>query len=84
MGIIYSKASIKCCMSSDIREHGLMFFGKPRNGRFHGRIKRGTGGPDPPPRNSQVIWVSIGNKQVNPLEKVGLPRKCWIPLEPWK
>ena len=35
----------------------------------------GTGGPDPPPppEKSQVIWVSIGNKQLDPLEKVGPP-----------
>ena len=27
----------------------------------------GTGGPDPPPPGqSQVIWVSIGNKQLDP------------------
>ena len=25
----------------------------------------GTGGPDPPAK-SQVIWVSIGNKQLDP------------------
>ena len=45
----------------------------------------GTGGPDPPGK-SQVIWVSIGNKQLDPppLEKVGHPSpgKCWTPLEP--
>ena len=36
----------------------------------------GTGGPDSPGK-SQVIWVSIGNKQLDPppphLEKVGPP-----------
>ena len=39
----------------------------------------GGGGPDPPGK-SQVIWVSIGNKQLDPtpLENVGPP------LEPWK
>ena len=46
------------------------------------RIKRGagTGGPDPPGK-SQVIWVSIGNKQLDPLEKVGpTPTgKRWTP-----
>ena len=26
---------------------------------------------------SQVIWVSIGNKQLDPLEKVGPPGKYW-------
>ena len=36
----------------------------------------GTGGPDPPGK-SQVIWVSLGNKQFDPLEKVGPPGKCW-------
>ena len=52
------------------------------------RIKRGDMGPDPSPsRKSQVIWVSIGNKQLDspwkkldppPLENVGPP------LEPRK
>ena len=34
----------------------------------------GTGGPDPPGK-SQVIWVSIGNKQLDP------PGKSLTPLE---
>ena len=34
----------------------------------------GTGGPDPPtPGKSQVIWVYIGNKQLDP------PGKSWTP-----
>ena len=34
----------------------------------------GTGGPDPPPPGkSQDIWVSIGNKQLDP------PGKCSTP-----
>ena len=42
----------------------------------------GTGGPDPPPPGS--IWVSIGNKQLDPppLEKLDPPPppgKCWTP-----
>ena len=60
------------------------------------RIQRGgggTGGPDPSGK-SQVIWVSIGNKQWDPpppLEKVGPPplenvgpplEKVGPPLEP--
>ena len=37
----------------------------------------GTGGPDPPGK-SQVIWVSIGNKQLDhPLKKLD-------PSPPWK
>ena len=36
----------------------------------------GSGGPDPPGK-SQVIWVSIGYKQLDPLGKV------WTP-PPWK
>ena len=36
----------------------------------------GTGGPDPPEK-SHVIWVSIGNKQLDP------PGKKWTP-PPWK
>ena len=39
------------------------------------RIQRGTGGPDPPGK-SQVIWVSIGNKQLDPPPP---PGKCWTP-----
>ena len=35
----------------------------------------GAGGLDPSPGKSQVIWVSLGNKQVDPLGK------SWIPLE---
>ena len=41
--------------------------------------ERGTGGPDPPPHGkSQVIWVSIGNKQLDPPPP---PGKSWTPLE---
>ena len=37
--------------------------------------EEGTGGPDPPGK-SQVIWVSIGNKQLDP---------PWKKLDPlWK
>ena len=39
----------------------------------------GTGGPDPPGK-SQVIWVSIGNKQLDPpWKKLDPPGKCWTP-----
>ena len=42
----------------------------------------GTGGPDPPGK-SQVIWVSIGKKQLDPppppLENVG---PAWKKLDP--
>ena len=46
------------------------------------RSRGGTGGPDPPGK-SQDIWVSLGNKQLDPhpptpLENVGPP------LEPRK
>ena len=44
--------------------------------------ERGTGGPDPPPPgNSQVIWVSIGNKRLDPPRKSWTPPpgKCWTP-----
>ena len=39
------------------------------------RIQRGGQGVQTPPGKSQVIWVSIGNKQLDPppLEKVGPP-----------
>ena len=39
---------------------------------MHGSRGVGAGGTDPPEK-SQVIWVSIGNKQLDPLEKVGPP-----------
>ena len=35
----------------------------------------GAGGPDPPGK-AQVIWVSIGNKQLDP------PGKSWTPPPP--
>ena len=38
-----------------------------------------------PPGKSQVILVSIGNKQLDtppPWKKVDPPGKCWTPLEP--
>ena len=44
----------------------------------------GTGGPDPPGK-SQVIWVSIGNKQLDPppppppWKKLDPTGKCWTP-----
>ena len=41
------------------------------------------GGKGPgPPGKTQVIWESIRNKQLDPLEKVGPPppwKKCWSP-----
>ena len=42
-----------------------------------------AGGPDP--GKSQVIWVSIGNKQLDPPhpEKVGPQENGPPPLEPW-
>ena len=44
------------------------------------RIQRGgAGGPDPPGK-LQVIWVSIGIKQLDPLEKIGPPWKMLDPL----
>ena len=42
----------------------------------------GRGSGPPPPGKSQVIWVSIGNKQLDPpppLETVGPPENCWTP-----
>ena len=50
------------------------------------RIQRGGGGARGPypPGKSQVLWVSIGNKQLDPppppLEKVGPPWKMLDPL----
>ena len=39
-----------------------------------------TGGPDPPLENHQVIWVFIGNKQLDPLwKRLDPPGKCWTP-----
>ena len=40
----------------------------------------GQGVRTPPPGKSQVIWVSIGNKQLDPpWEKLDPPGKCWTP-----
>ena len=48
----------------------------------------GQGVRAPPPGKSQVIWVSVGNKQLDPpppLEKVGPPlENVGPPLEPRK
>ena len=48
----------------------------------HSWIKRGTGGSDPPDK-SQVIWVSIGNKQLDtpPPGKI-CPPPPWKMLDP--
>ena len=47
------------------------------------RIQRGGQGVRTPPGKSQVIWVSIGNKQLDPpLEKVGPPPPPWKMLDP--
>ena len=40
------------------------------------RIQRGDRGSGPPPGKSQVIWISIGNKQLDPPPP---PGKCWTP-----
>ena len=48
-------------------------------------IQRGGQGvrTPPPPGKSQVIWVSIGNKQLDlPWKKLDPPGKCWPTLEP--
>ena len=43
-------------------------------------IQRGRGSGPPPPGKSQIIWVSIGNKQLDPP-----PGKSWtLPPPPWK
>ena len=40
----------------------------------------GDKGSGSPPGKSQVIWVSIGNKQLDPLGKSWTPPgKCWTP-----
>ena len=42
----------------------------------------GDRGSGPPPGKSQVIWVSIGDKQFDPLGKSWTPPppgKCWTP-----
>ena len=41
---------------------------------------QGVQTPPPPPGKSQVIWVSIANKQLDPQEKVGPPWKMLDPL----
>ena len=51
-----------------------------RGGECGSRGGGGAGGPDPPGK-SQVIWVSIGNKQLDPpWKKLGPPPgKFWTP-----
>ena len=47
----------------------------------------GTGSPDPPPVKSQVIWVSIRNRQLDPHPPPPwkkLDEKFGPPPEPWK
>ena len=45
----------------------------------------GTGGPDPPPPGkSQVIRVSIGNKQLDPPGQSWTPPPLWKMLDPQK
>ena len=46
------------------------------NAAFKCGSRGGKGGPDPPPGKSQVIWVSIGNKLLDP------PGKSWTPPPP--
>ena len=60
------------------RINGLTKCGSRGGGGGGGR------GSGPPPGKSQVIWVSIGNKQLDPpLEKVGPPlENVGPPLEP--
>ena len=51
-------------------------------GQLQVRIQRGGQGvrTPPPPGKSQVIWVSLGNKLLDPLENVGPPWKMLDPL----
>ena len=47
---------------------------------FQVRIQRGGQGVRTPPGKSQVIWVSIGNKQLDPpWKKLDPLGKCWTP-----
>ena len=46
---------------------------------LHALIQRGARGPDTPPlEKTQVIWDSIGNKQLDP----PTPGKSWTPAQP--
>ena len=45
------------------------------------QIQRGDRGSGPPVK-SQVLWVSIGNKKLDSLEKVGPPPPPWKMLDP--
>ena len=55
------------------------------NGYSQVQIQRGGQGVQTPPGKSQVIWVSIGNKQLDPPPPPGKswtpppPGKCWNP-----
>ena len=51
----------------------------PRRDPFKCGSRGGDRGSGPPPGKSQVIWVSIGNKQLDPPP----PGKSWTP-PPWK
>ena len=51
-----------------------------RDSKCRSRGGQGVWTPPPSPGKSQVIWVSIGYKQLDPLEKVGPPP--WKMLDP--
>ena len=51
-------------------------FHKHKMGGSKGGGGGGGQGVRTSPVKSQVIWVSIGNKQLTPLVKVGPPRPC--------
>ena len=71
-----------------VEQHGKVDIPQQRgkSGKSQRPIQRGggmgQGFPDPPGK-SQVMWGSIGNKQLDPsLEKVGPPPPTWKKLDP--
>ena len=77
------KAMYSFCCRSFLLYANAIFINKLS--RQHARIQRGEGCPDLPPGKSLVIWVFIGNEQMDlPLSwrKLDPTGQCWAPL--WK
>ena len=72
-----------CCFTSQVNSYGHGLTVSSSNHTFSWaslnkhkcRSRWGQGVWTPPPGKSQVIWVSIGNKQLDP------PWKSWTPME---
>ena len=75
--------SVVECLTRDLKYAGLSLIGVSASADPEGGGR--TGGSDPPPGKSQVIWVSIGNKQLDPpwkmLDHVWNLEKLYISLK---